>query len=253
MPLIETISGAGARAFGLNAGEQLDKSSVVTSFSGLKMYVDARAYAPTLWKDLSGNGNDMIPYNNPTLATTNGNKNVQFRRAATNPNTASPFAYCVNTMNDIGFITIENYFSVEGNSSPNQILYNKENVYELSTGANQFQYAWQTPGIGWDWNTITSLTQGQKIHLVETWGTDYIKRTYINGSLVQSGRPASMAQAELVKTQNTYFKINARNDIQTESGDAGNHNIYRVAIWNRALDQSAVTALRADAIARHGS
>jgi hypothetical protein len=252
MPLLETRGSGSAIAFGLNA-ENFDKSSVVTSLSGLRLYVDAREYNSTLWKDLSGSGNHMIPRNNPTFTTTNGNKNVQFRKAASSPDTNSQYAYCINTMNDIQYITIESYFSVEGNSSPNQIFYNKENTYELSTGSNQFQYAWQTVGVGWDWNTITSLTQGQKIHMVETWGTDHIKRTYINGTLVQNGRPSSMNTAPLAQDKNTYFKLNARNDAQLESGDAGNHNIYRCAIWNRALSQQDVTALRNDAIVRHGS
>jgi len=247
MPLIETRGSGSAFGYGLNAGVQYDRSSVVMGISGLRTYVDARSgYTATQWTDLSNNNNHFIPVGNPTYATVNSRQTVQFRSSP------AQGAYCVSELDD-GYPSIEVYFSVEGQAGANQILYNKENTYELSTGANQFQWAWQAETGSWDWNTVSGWQGiGTKLHLVQAYGNDYNLRTYINGSLVQT-TSATINDAP-IRTAETYWpKINARNTAQTDMGDPGNHNIYRFTIWNKPLNQTEVTNLRNDAVARHGA
>ena len=247
MPLLETRGSGSAFGYGLNAGIQYDKSAVVMGISGLRAYVDARSgYTPTQWTDLSDNSNHFIPVGNPTYATVNSRETVQFR---SNP---AQGAYCVNEIDD-GYPSIEVYFSVEGQAGANQILYNKENTWELSTGASQFQWAWQAENSSWEWVTVPGWAGiGTKVHLVQAYDTDFNLRTYVNGSLVQTNG-AAIGNAPIRTALSYWPKINMRNDAQTDTGDPGNHNIYRFTMWNRALNQTEVTNLRNDAIARHGS
>jgi hypothetical protein len=247
MPLLETRGSGSALGYGLNSGIQLDRSTVVMGISGLRTYVDARSgYTSTQWTDLSNNGNHFIPVGNPTYTTVNGRQTVQFR---SNP---AQGAYCVNQLDD-GYPSIEVYFSVEGQAGANQILYNKEDTYEFSTGASQFQWAWQAEGSSWEWVTVSGWPGiGTKVHLVQAYDTDLNLRTYVNGSLVQTNG-AAIGNAAIRTADDRWPKINGRNNAQTDMGDPGNHNIYRFTIWNRALNQSEVTSLRNDAVARHGS
>lgn len=247
MPILESRGSGSAFGYGLNAGVQYDKSSVVMGISGLRTYVDARSgYSSTEWTDLSNNGNHFIPVGSPTYTTVNGNKTVQFRSSP------AQGAYCVNQLDD-GYPSIEVYFSVEGQAGANQILYNKENTYELSTGASQFQWAWQAANSSWEWVTVPGWAGiGTKVHIVQAYGNDYNLRTYVNGSLVQTNS-AAIGDAPIRTADDFWPKINARNSAQTDMGDPGNHNIYRFTIWNRPLNQTEVTNLRNDAVARHGS
>lgn len=247
MPILESRGSGSAFGYGLNAGVQYDRSSVVMGISGLRTYVDARSgYSPTQWTDLSNNNNHFIPVGNPTYATVNSRQTVQFRSSQ------AQGAYCVNELDD-GYPSIEVYFSVASLNTEYQILFNKENTYEFATGGSQFKWAWQAEGSSWEWVTVPGWAGlGTKLHLVQTYDTDLNLRTYINGSLVQTNG-ANIGNAPIRTSGSFWPKINMRNEAQTDAGDPGNHDVYRFTIWNRALNQTEVTNLRNDAVARHGS
>ena len=170
--------------------------------------------------------------------------------------------YCLNYLN-LSYITVETVFSIRdySSNSANQILWNKENTWEFSTGKvggfpTRGQWAIQADGAdNWFWHTaVSSFNQNTKYHLVVTWDTDFYVRTYLNGTLVdtyRTGADGNMYTTPL-KPRSTWPKLNARNSGQNEVGDPGSHDYYRFAVWNRSLNQSDITSLYNNARTRHG-
>jgi len=91
------------------------------------------------------------------------------------------------------------WFKWDGSSGEN-IIYNKENLFEARVQGGYFQYAWQ-PHWYWDGGISFPVTAGQWIHAVVTYDGSF-QRVYENGILVyersQSGSLGSNSNKLLI-------------------------------------------------------
>ncbi len=199
---------------------------------GLLIYLDAQdvdSYSgSTTWYDLSGNSNHF---------TTVGGIYTSNAPSKWNFSGQSQLAYCANTVAS-DYFTAECVFRKTGEEPGDDILFNKENTWEVRTTGNSIQWAVWTSNVTWYWsNVIPSISLNTNYHMALTYDGINLK-TYLNGVLQNT-----TAYTGTLANQTSYWpKLNARGTTQS-TGDGshnGNHDFYIFRLYNRGLSDSEV-------------
>jgi hypothetical protein len=221
-------------------GDNLDKTSIglegqsVKSIvrNGLLIYLDAQdkdSYSSgTTWTDLSGNGNHF---------TTVGGTYTSSAPSKWNFSGQSQLAYCANVVAS-DYFTAECVFRKTGEEAGDDILFNKENTWEVRTNGSSIQWAVYTSNVSWYWsNVIPSISLNTYYHMALTYDGVNLK-TYLNGVL----KDTTSYTGTLANQTSAWPKLNARGNAQT-TGDGshnGNHDFYIFRLYNRGLSATEV-------------
>ena len=137
--------------------------------------------------------------------------------------------------------TVETWFKWDGTGGEN-IVYNKENLYEARVLNGYFHYAWR-PHWSWDGGTHFPVTSGKWHHAVVTYDKS-------NQYLYKDGELAySRDQIGNIGQNTSRFLIGAR-------GNAAPYNYFygiidEVRIYNKALSSAEIQQLYAQGAASH--
>jgi hypothetical protein len=197
---------------------------------GLLIYLDAQSKdsysgSGTSWVDLSGNGNNFTLFNSPTYTSSATNSYFTFNGSS------SQMAYC-NNLVPSDYVTVELAFKKIGDLGTEDIIFNKENCWEMKTDANTLQWAVYSAGNTWFWYSVTSISLNTNYFVSLTYDGNCV-RTYVNGVLTQTYTGYT---GVLANQNSAYPKINARNTAQTEVGGPGYIDVYNFKVYNRALN-----------------
>ncbi len=135
----------------------------------------------TIAADSSGNNNNGTLMNGPTWTTGQVGSALSFDGVDDYVEIASSQSLNPGSNN----MTIEVWFKLNSVGVLNgSILYNKENLYEISAGGGYFTYAW-LPHWAWDGGTSFPVNVGEWYHAVVVY--DHSKQyVYKNGQIVYS-------------------------------------------------------------------
>jgi hypothetical protein len=194
---------------------------------GLVIYLDAAdktSYSGSggTWTDLSGVGNNFTLYNSPTY-----NSNTSF----TFNGNSSQMAYCNNIV-ATDYVTVELAFKKIGDLGTEDIIFNKENCWEMKTDGNTLQWALYSTGNSWFWYSVQGISTNTNYVVTLTYDGNCV-RTYLNGVLVQTYTGYT---GVLANQGSAYPKINARDTVQTGVGGPGYIDVYNFKVYNRALN-----------------
>ncbi len=127
--------------------------------------------------------------------------------------------------------TVSVWFKWDGSGGEN-IIYNKENLFEARVNGGYFQYAWQ-PHWYWDGGSSFPVTDGQWTHAVVTYD-GHAQRVYKNGVLVNE-----RSQSGAIGSNGSKLLIGARGSTSPQHFFGG--QIDEFLIYDEALADSQVS------------
>ena len=128
------------------------------------------------------------------------------------------------------FMTVEVVFR-RFNNNPEDILFNKENCWEMKTDSDTLQWAVQTNNQGWFWQNTGSIVTNQWYYVALTYDGDFV-RTYLNGRLRETYTyPAN----GVLTTPIAYPKFNARGAGRFDLSNTGFHDCRYWAFYDNVL------------------
>ena len=206
--------------------------------TGLTCWIDAYASRTdhtvsdgTMYTDLSGNGNHFYVSGTSAVRSSSFPEYVELSE--------SNHMYCANVMNQ-NYITVECVFQKFGDSGED-ILWNKENVWETKTDAYTISNAVYTAATGWFWySTGATINANQSYHYAITYGGGNVY-SYLNGVQISNYTYTASTLNQASTAATSYPKLNARNDGQTTRGNPGSHRYYHFAIYNRQLTDREIS------------
>ena len=230
------LSGTFAQKSMFNAGNVNSLTSSATTNSGSNNYItsgivlslDAANTASypgtgTSWTDLSGLNNNGTLINNPTFS--NGSFSFNGSNYINIPHSTS-------IAPSTGLITVTTWFKATATGSENNnIIFNKENEYELSAGGGYITYAFRP---NWAWVGRTAFNINQWYQVTMTYDQLY-QKMYVNGvekySVSQTGTIGNAYSLDL--------RIGARG-APGGPGSLFTGSIPILLIYNRALTAAEV-------------
>jgi hypothetical protein len=154
-------------------------------------------------------------------------------------------AYCSNVVAS-DFVTVECTFTKKNNSTGEDVLFCKDNSWEVRTTGNQLYYKVRRQGFNWfiiDPDIKISLDTAYTVALSYN---GYGANLYMDGVLVHQannkvlGRTTS-SQVGILSNKNTSPpKINSGGASPTTIENPGNHMIYSFNIWGKPLSNTEI-------------
>ena len=136
------------------------------------------------------------------------------------------------------YVTVECWYTRHGDSSSEDIIFNKESCWELKDDGGVLQWALYATNKSWFWqSTGATINVGETAHLALSYDGNQVK-FHKNGVLVQTY--AYPSGGLLANTSSCYPKLNSRNCTRLSVQAAGNHDFYQFRIYDRALLDSEV-------------
>jgi hypothetical protein len=132
--------------------------------------------------------------------------------------------------------TVSAWFNWDGSSTSENILYNKETLYEIRINSGYLHYAWR-PHWSWDGGTSFSVTANTWYHVTTVYD-GHQQRLYKNGQLVYA-----RAQTGTMGSNSSHMLIGARGSTNPRSFWGG--MIDEVRMYDRALAENEVAAVYA--------
>jgi len=200
---------------------------------GLVVHVDSQSIdsysgSGTSWTDLSGNANNFTLVNSPSYSSSTPAK-FTFNGGS------SQFAYC-NNLVATDYVTVELSFKKIADQGTEDIIFNKENCWEMKTDGNTLQWAVYSTGTSWFWYSVQGISLNTNYVVALTYDGNAV-RTYLNGALVQTYVGYT---GVLANQSSAYPKINSRNTTQTTIEGAGYIDVYNFKVYNRPLNPSEI-------------
>ena len=116
------------------------------------------------------------------------------------------------------------------------ILFNKENTWEMRTDGDFLRWAVYTNNQVWFWQNTQSLASGVRWYVNLSYDGNFV-RIYINGVKVQTYTYPSNG---ILQQQSTYPKFNSRNGASGTFASVGNHRMYHWSVYDRALSDDEI-------------
>ena len=202
---------------------------------GLIVSIDARdrksySGSGSTWKDRSGSGNNGELFNSPTV-TSNFGGGISFEetdefmalgdKAATN------------------YVTVEVWYTRDSEGTGENIVFNKENCWEINDNNGNISWAVMANNKGWFWyDSTANIDIGETVQFVLRYDGDSVQ-SYKNGTLVQNYSYPS--GGVLTNQTNAYPKLNSRHSTRTTIQNAGNHTFYQFRVYDRALTANEIS------------
>ena len=137
------------------------------------------------------------------------------------------------------YVTVECWWTRNSAGSGEDIVFNKENTWELRDDGGNLNWALKADNQGWFWyDSTANIAVGETIHFVLTYDGNYVK-SYKNGELVQT---YSYPSGGVLSSQTScYPKLNARSCERSFPHNPGNHTFYQFRIYDRALTDEEIS------------
>ena len=137
------------------------------------------------------------------------------------------------------YVTVECWYTRKGGSSGEDIIFNKENTWELKDDGGSLQWALYASNRSWFWQgTGATIGVGETAHIALSYNGNQVK-FYKNGTLVQTYTYPS--GGVLANQTSAYPKLNARGSDRSSAYNFGNHDFYQFRIYDKALSDTEVT------------
>jgi fibronectin type 3 domain-containing protein len=195
----------------------------------------------TDFKDDSGNGN-----HGTAIAPATVGRPGKFGKAANSVNGGWIIMGSSNLFNVTDQLAFAGWYYMDNISTGDNILMNKENVYELNAHGT-FQYALQTTSGAWAWvDTGVAVPLKQWYHYAFTYNSNLASnqvKLFLNGALVYQGNYTGTFVATT-----SDFQLGSRNGgLPANDPGIGYHTmngaIDEVGLWSRALSATEVAQL----------
>jgi hypothetical protein len=136
------------------------------------------------------------------------------------------------------YVTIEVWYTRDSGGSGEDIVFNKENCWEIKDNGGNIQWAVLANNKGWFWyDSTANIDVGETVQFVLTYDGNYV-RSYKNGELVQTYTYPS--GGVLANQTSCYPKLNSRSCTRTSVQNPGNHTFYQFRIYDRALTDEEI-------------
>ena len=153
------------------------------------------------------------------------------------------WATSYHQFNDINFITVEVVFRKQSNSPPEDILFNKEYIWEMRTNDNNLQWAIRDAvNLGWHWRPVPAV--GVAIS-TDTWYyttltfDGHTVKMYRNGQLIDENI-AEFGNGSVLKDETSWPKLNSRGATRDAPSNTGDHDYGLFAVYDRALSAAEI-------------
>jgi len=209
---------------GLYTGLNLISDGLVMCYDpgNSKSYPGSGSAFNNLGSDLS-NGTVFggSSFNSDSSITFNGNQMLQH-----------------NSNLSLDYMTVSIVFVRNGTDSAagEDILFNKENVWEMKTNSNSLEWAVYANNQSWFWYAVQNITNGVKYHVCLSYDGGAVY-TYVNGVLVQT---YDYPDGGVLNKPNTFPKFNSRGTGSGAFSNVGNHKMYHWSVYSRALSPSEI-------------
>ena len=136
------------------------------------------------------------------------------------------------------YVTVEVWYTRDSAGSGEDIVFNKENTWEIRDDGGNIQWAVKANNQGWFWyDSTANIAVGETVQFVLSYDGDYVK-SYKNGELVQN---YSYPGGGVLQDQTScYPKLNSRSCTRTSVHNPGNHTFYQFRIYDRALTDGEI-------------
>lgn len=147
----------------------------------------------------------------------------------------SQMAYCQDVC-ATNYCTVEIVFQKYGDS-PEDILFNKENTWEMKTDSNTVQWALYASNQSWFWQNTGSISQNTTYYVALTYDGQFV-RTYLNGR--RREQYTYPWGGVLANQTSAYPKINARGTPQTNIDNPGFHRVYYFSLSSEVYNENEI-------------
>jgi len=179
--------------------------------------------------DLTGNDTFDL-FNTPTPVT-------DFGGGISCNNTDEFIALADKTPTD--YVSVEVWFRRDTADSGENIIFNKENSWEIKEQGGNIYWAVKANNKGWFWyDSTANIAVGETIQFVLTYDGNYVK-SYKNGELIQTYTYPS--GGVLASQTNAYPKLNSRATNRTSPNSLGDMTYFQFRIYDRALSPDEVS------------
>ena len=136
------------------------------------------------------------------------------------------------------YVTVEVWYTRDSASSGEDIVFNKEDCWEIRDDGGNILWAVKANNQNWFWyDSTANIAVGETIQFVLTYDGNYVK-SYKNGELVQT---YTYPSGGVLNNQNgCYPKLNSRSCTRTSIHNPGNHTFYQFRIYDRSLTDKEV-------------
>ena len=139
----------------------------------------------------------------------------------------------LNDVTATDYVSVEVWYTRTSAGVGEDIVFNKENCWEIRDDGGNINWAVKANNQGWFWyDSTANIAVGETIHFVLTYDGNYVK-SYKNGDLVQTYTYPS--GGVLTSQTSCYPKLNSRSCTRTDVHNPGNHDFYQFRIYDRAL------------------
>jgi hypothetical protein len=151
--------------------------------------------------------------------------------------TGSSHCYMPQTTN-LTYFTCEVWFQWRSNQGGEDILFNKENVWEMRSDSGVCQWAVYANNRSWFWQDSGGrFAQSVPQHVALAYDGNAVY-TWLNGGLIQV---YNYPNGGVLNTSgNSYPKFNARSDGTGSRGNPGNNTLYKWRLYNRKLSSGEI-------------
>jgi len=124
------------------------------------------------------------------------------------------------------------------NASSEDIIFNKENVWEMKDDGGSLQWALYANNQSWFWSPVQSVNNGITYYVTLSYGGNEV-RVHVNGSrVITYSYPANGT----LNQSSSLPKFNSRNGSSGAFEGVGDHRLYHWNVYNRQLSDTEVLA-----------
>ena len=137
------------------------------------------------------------------------------------------------------YVSVEVWFRRDNADSGENIIFNKENCWEMKESSGNLSWALMANNRSWFWyDSTANIAVGETVQFVLTYDGDYVK-SYKNGEFIQS---YTYPSGGVLSGQNScYPKLNSRSCSRTTPSSLGNMTYFQFRIYDRALSPDEVS------------
>lgn len=138
---------------------------------------------------------------------------------------------------NFNYVTVSAVYKRNSNQGGEDIVFNKESVWELRDDNGNLQWAVYADNKVWFWqDTGVDIAVGETAAVCLSYDGNYV-RFYKNGVLEQT---YTYPSGGVLTTQSNYPKFNSRNTTKTSIQNPGDRTLYHWSLYSRALSDDEV-------------
>jgi hypothetical protein len=212
----------------------------MASYSGPRLVSDGlvMCYDPSNSKCYSGSGTTLYDlgggsgytgtlYGSPTNDLVNLNINFNGNQMLQH-----------NDYLNLSYVTVGVVYRKNSDTVNQDIIFNKENVWEMNDDGGILQWALYANNNPWFWSTVQTISTGVTYYVTLSYGGNDV-RVHVNGSRVVT---YTYPTGGVLNTGSTYPKFNSRDGSSGVFSSVGDRKLYHWNVYNRQLSDTEILA-----------